>query len=141
MNEDKNTFQRTMYMGANKETRKRALELRKNMTNSERKLWGYLRNKQVLGYKFRRQHALDLFIADFYCHEARLVIEIDGMIHSKIKQSEWDISRTAELNRQGIQVIRFTNNQVLNEVRNVVNEIEEVLKLIQRNKYLNTTIT
>ena len=101
-----------------------AKELRKNMTPAEKALWDKIRNRKVANCKFRRQHPIDIFIADFYCHEKKLVIEIDGEIHNA--QKEHDINRTAEMENYGIRVIRFTNDEIENELEKVVEKIEEV---------------
>jgi very-short-patch-repair endonuclease len=93
------------------------------MTNAEKILWDSLKNKQVLYLRFRRQHPIDLFIADFYCHTARLVIELDGEIHKS--QLEYDEGRTAEMERFDIEVIRFKNEEVENNIENVLKRIEE----------------
>jgi len=101
-----------------------AKELRKNMTPAEKILWDRLRNRKVANCKFRRQHPIDIFIADFYCHEKKLVIEIDGEVHNQ--QKEYDINRTAEMENYGITVVRFTNEEVEKELENVIKMIEEV---------------
>lgn len=89
----------------------RARELRQRMTPAERALWERLRGRQVGGFKFRRQHPLGPYIADFYCAEAKLVIELDGGIH----RDQWrdDAARTAQFEAHGNHVLRFTNEQVL----------------------------
>ena len=114
-----------LHLGANEGTLKTAKRLRKNMTETEKILWNELKNRKVKGLKFRRQHPSLFYIADFYCHEQRLVIEIDGGVHMLEKQKENDENRTAELERFGIRVIRFTNDQV-------INSIDEVLQTISR---------
>jgi very-short-patch-repair endonuclease len=86
-------------------------ELRKKPTTAETLLWEALRNHGFANLKFRRQHPVKWFIADFYCHEARLVIEVDGGIHNNSDQAEYDQNRTAELEELGIQVIRFSTLQ------------------------------
>ena len=88
----------------------RAKELRKEMTSAEKILWERLRNRQVGGFKFRRQHPMGSFIADFYCAECKLVIEIDGDIH--ISQVEADAERTEIIESFGYRVIRFRNAEV-----------------------------
>src|SRR5690349_2542855 len=88
-----------------------AREMRANPTPAENHLWRRIRNQQVLGYKFRRQHTIDRFIVDFYCTEARLVIEVDGSIHEE--QQEADQLRTEFLESLGLRVLRFTNAEVL----------------------------
>ena len=113
------------YFGATPETKSRAAELRKNMTDQEKYLWRYLRNRKMKGLKFRRQHPVDIYILDFYCHECRLAIEVDGEIHSTPDQKEWDENRTHELNEFGIYVLRFTNNYVWNNMKDVLTKIEQ----------------
>jgi very-short-patch-repair endonuclease len=117
---------KTMYFRAKPGTLETARNLRKRMTNSEILLWERLKGKQILGIKFRSQHPIDIFIADFYCHKARLVIELDGEIHEG--QSDYDDGREAEIEKYDIKVIRFTNEEVFNDIDNVVNKIIAVVK-------------
>ena len=106
-------------------------DLRKNPTKAEKILWKALRNRKLLNMKFRRQQPIfhDLtgretfFIADFYCHEKNLIIELDGTIHNfKIKQ---DKERTEILNSLGLRIIRFSNNEVENNLNNVIKKISK----------------
>ena len=98
--------------------------LLKNETEAEKEIWKYLRSKQ-LGYTFRRQHIIDNFIVDFVCLSKKLVIEIDGGIH--LTQIEEDELRTLKLNSKGFRVIRFTNEEVLNNIESVVERIKKEL--------------
>ncbi len=98
---------------------------RKNPTSAEQVLWEYLRKQQVLGVKFRRQHSIDDFIVDFVSLEYRLIIEVDGEIHTQ--QKEYDALRTEYLNAAGFEVIRFTNAEVLNDIQTVINKIKSKL--------------
>lgn len=93
------------------------------MTEAEDILWKHLRNKKLNGLKFRRQHPLDIFIADFYCHEKKLVIELDGGIHDILEQKEYDEGRTSELEGKGFKVIRFRNEEIMNDLEDVLNRI------------------
>ncbi len=77
-----------------------------------------------MGLRFRSQHPIDIFIADFYCHPIKLVIEIDCGIHKSRDQKEYDIGRTAELNDWGIEVMRFTNDEIDKNIIHVIKEIE-----------------
>ncbi len=130
-----NTHEYEFYFGASAETKSRAAELRKNMTDEEKYLWRYLRNRQMKELKFRRQHPVDIFILDFYCHECRLAIEVDGGIHQTPDQKEWDKNRTFELNEFGITVLRFTNEVVWNHMKDVLKQIEkEIEKLLDAEK-------
>ena len=112
-----------MFYGAPPHVFEKARELRKNMTPAEETLWEHLNKRQMKGYKFRRQHPIFEFIADFYCHTLKLVVEVDGGIHKLNRQKEYDIKRTDEMNRFGITVIRFTNRQVMNQIDDVLNEL------------------
>jgi very-short-patch-repair endonuclease len=116
-------IEKSMYYGAKPETFEAARILRENMTFHEKLLWNRLKLKQICGAKFRRQHPIDFFIADFYCHEAKLVLEIDGEIHD-IKK-DYDVGRSAEMEKYFIKVIRFTNSEVENNIEMVINEIED----------------
>ncbi len=101
-------------------------QLRHEATPAEEKLWQILRDRQLHGYKFRRQHAISRFVADFYCARARLIIEIDGPIHAF--QTEEDLERQSILEEMGFQVIRFTNDQVLMHPNRVLAQIIEHLE-------------
>src|SRR5258706_11729199 len=101
-----------MFFGASPEIFRRAEELRNRMTPAEQMLWDELKGKKLNGLKFLRQHPLNNFIADFYCHQKKLVIELDGSVHAKDDQPEYDRGRTEELTAFGIKVIRFRNEMV-----------------------------
>jgi very-short-patch-repair endonuclease len=116
---------KTMYFKATPGILENARRLRENMTDYERLLWEKLKGKQICGLRFRRQHPIDIFIADFYCHEVRLVVEIDGEIHNQ--QKEYDISRTAEMERYNIGVIRFKNSEIETDIKKVVKKIESTV--------------
>ncbi len=116
-------IEKAMYFGAKPETFEAARILRKNMTLSEKLLWEKLKLKQICGVRFRRQHPIDFFIVDFYCHEARLVVEIDGEIHNQ--RREYDDGRSAEMEKYFIKVIRFTNSEVESNIEWVINKIED----------------
>ena len=113
-----------MFYGAKRTIFQNACELRKEMTPAEKVLWNRL-NKSQLGVRFKAQHPIDIFIADFYCHKYKLIVEVDGEIH--LSQKEDDENRTAELERFGLTVIRFTNKEVLNDVEKVVDEIRKII--------------
>jgi very-short-patch-repair endonuclease len=93
------------------------------MTPSEKILWESLKGKSLGGHKFRRQHPVDKFIVDFYCHELKLVIELDGGIHDTLDQMEYDSGRTYELEEFGLKILRFKNELVLNDLSFVIQEI------------------
>ena len=119
-----------MYFRATPEIINNARMLRENMTASEKLLWERLKTKQICGVRFRRQHPIFIFIADFYCHEARLVVEIDGEIHNQ--QIEYDDGRSAEMEKFFIKIIRFTNYEVENKIdeviENITNTVNQRLK-------------
>jgi very-short-patch-repair endonuclease len=105
----------------------RCRAFRRNGTDSERLLWRLLRARQLAGAKFRRQHQFGPYILDFYCHEARLAIEVDGSQHlTQLGQIE-DADRTAYLAARGLRVMRFSNSEVLQETEAVARKIWEAL--------------
>ncbi len=107
----------------------RARELRKKQTPAEAFLWELLRNRQLLGFKFRRQHQFGDYIADFYCHEAQLVIECDGSAHNPNEAWHHDQERDAYMIAQGLRVLRFSNERILTDTENVLDEIASYLPL------------
>ncbi|WP_240925062.1 endonuclease domain-containing protein [Maribellus sediminis] len=115
----------SMFYGAKPHIFEKAKMLRKNMTGAEKLLWEQLKGKKILELRFRSQHPIDIFIADFYCHPLKLVIEVDGGIHKSKEQNEYDIGRTAELNYWGIEVVRFTNEEIENDIKKVINSIKQ----------------
>ena len=106
-------------------TTTRARSLRTGMTETERLLWQVLRGKQINGYRFRRQHPIGRYIADFACIEQKMVIELDGGQHQD--QLVYDQARSTFLQAQGWQVLRFWNNDVLNNIDGVLASIAERL--------------
>ena len=104
-----------------------AKQNRKKATLAEKILWEHLRNKEQ-GAEFRRQHIIADYIADFVCLDRMLVVEVDGGYHSEREQTENDQMRTMRLNRLGFRVIRFTNEEVLNNIEYVLREISEALR-------------
>jgi very-short-patch-repair endonuclease len=104
----------------------KAKELRKSMTEAVRILWKHLRNNRLAGLKFRRQHPLDIFIADFYCHQKKLIIELDGGIHDTFEQKEYDEGRTFELESKGYKILRFKNVDVFNDIDSVLARIKNL---------------
>jgi very-short-patch-repair endonuclease len=121
------TYDYPLHLGASKEIFKRASALRLNMTYAEKVLWKALRNRRFKNYKFRRQHPIGQFIADFYCHQSKVVIEVDGGIHNLTSIAEHDEGRTFELEQQGIKVIRFTNDEIINDLEKVLGRVEDNL--------------
>jgi very-short-patch-repair endonuclease len=107
--------------------RNRARSLRKRQTDAERLLWYRLRSRQLAGYKFRRQQAMGVYIVDFICLESKLIIELDGGQHAT--QIEYDAKRSSYLNSHGFKVLRFWNNDVLQDIDAVLEFIR--LELIK----------
>ena len=103
-----------------------AKENRNNPTEAERRLWFYLSNKQ-LGVRFRRQHIIGQYIADFACLEKMLIIELDGGYHSLPEQQISDEQRTADLQEKGYRVIRFTNEELFNGIDIILTKIKNAL--------------
>jgi very-short-patch-repair endonuclease len=118
----------SLYLGAKRIDFSNARTLRRTSTEAEQLLWNKLRNKKLNGFKFRRQHPIAGYIADFYCHEARLIIEIDGGIHDLPDHQEYDVGRTHSLDNQGIRLIRFRNNEIIENLENVLKQIATYLK-------------
>ncbi|MDD5338819.1 MAG: endonuclease domain-containing protein [Dehalococcoidales bacterium] len=98
-------------------------DLRKNMTEAERLLWSKIRMKQLKGLLFSRQKPIGEYIADFYCHQANLVIEIDGGQHFLKDNMEYDKVRDEYMISMGIDVLRFTNSEVLTNIDGVIETI------------------
>lgn len=121
------SVERNMYYGAKPELFRLAERMRKNYTSAEKALWKYLKKLRSEGLVFRRQHPIDFYIADFYCHKIKLVIEVDGDIHLNQKNIEYDDSRSGELERFGITVIRFRNEEVLNDNKSVISKINLII--------------
>ena len=117
------------------DTRKAAFakELRNGMTKAEACLWKYaLKAGKLKGYGFHRQWPMFGYIADFYCAELRLIIEVDGGIHCTKAQQEHDARRTERLESEGFQVVRFTNEQVLMHMRSVIGHLEDLVDKIEQ---------
>ncbi|MDH3944340.1 MAG: DUF559 domain-containing protein [Anaerolineae bacterium] len=103
------------------EVRERARQLRENPTPVEVKLWKRLKGRGLGEYKFRRQHPIGRFIVDFYCHRAKLIVELDGGVHRG--QQEYDEERSLWFERHGLKVIRFLNALVETEMESVLKAI------------------
>ena len=101
----------------------RRKELRNNPTNAEDKLWRHLRNKQLFGLVFRRQHGIGPYVADFYHSRSRTVIEVDGEIHLSTEVRKADQHREEFLTEHGYKIVRFSNHEVLNDTGGVLKKI------------------
>ena len=124
MRKDDPYYQEGMWKGAPSNNFGRANFLRSQMTEAEKHLWEELKMEPFTKYRFRRQHPVQNFIVDFYSHALKLVIEVDGEYHEDNEQGETDRKRTEILEFHGLKVIRFTNKEVLNNTKKVLEEIK-----------------
>jgi very-short-patch-repair endonuclease len=99
-------------------------ELRTNLTRAEKILWFSLKDSQLDGRKFRRQHGIGPYIVDFYCPECRAIVELDGAVHQGLLASERDDDRTRYLESLGMRVIRFENCEILENLERVMEAIK-----------------
>lgn len=122
-----------LFFEANKTVIDYSKNLRKEQTPTEKLLRSNLRNRNLRGFKFRRQHPIKSYIVDFYCAEKMLSIEVDGGIHLNKEQKEYDINRTKELNLLGIKELRFTNEEIsinmTDVLKKIVNELENIIRI------------
>jgi very-short-patch-repair endonuclease len=125
MTEERVTEFGTVLPRGSRELVKRARELRHDATSAEQVLWERLRGRKIAGRKFRRQHPVGRFVADFFCDDARLVIEVDGAIHQEPTQQERDATREYILRESTLTVLRFSNDHVLNRTDQVVQMITD----------------
>lgn len=124
MNPKKPTYK---YLHNRKYLKKKRKNLRNSGTPAEAILWTYLKKRQLGGCKFRRQHSIGNFILDFYCHEKRLAIELDGNVHNSLNGHLQDVTRDEWLAQQGIKVLRFENKLIFQDLNRVLEEILESL--------------
>jgi very-short-patch-repair endonuclease len=103
--------------------KQRRRELRRNQTETEKALWAYLRNRQFYGIRFFRQYSIGPYILDFYCPTMKLAVELDGGQHNQYENREYDATRSEYLKAQGIDVMRFWNNEVLLDIQSVLSEL------------------
>ncbi len=108
-------------------TLERARALRRNQTGPEKALWEYLRSREFMGAKFRRQHPFGPYILDFFCVEHRLAVEVDGQTHSMPGGPEGDRERESWIESQGVRVLRFSNDLVIANAEGVAMKIRAVL--------------
>ena len=115
-------------MYKNSEQREFARQLRKNMTDAERRLWGVLRCEQLKGFKFRRQTAIGDFVVDFVCFSRKLIVELDGGQHNEELAKTYDANRSEWLNSQGFRVVRFWNHEVFENLYGITDVIWKSLE-------------
>jgi len=119
------------FLFNNQSLKNRRRELRANQTNAEKKLWEFLRNKELDGFKFNRQHSIGPYILDFYCPEFRFGIELDGNQHNENESKIYDKDREKILQASNIKVIRFWNGEVENNIDKVLEKILFEIKKCQ----------
>ncbi|WP_100629859.1 endonuclease domain-containing protein [Algoriphagus formosus] len=123
-----------MHHKASPEIFRRAKELREQMTPAEQILWEKLRANRLNGLHFRRQHPVSKYIVDFFCHEYLLALEIDGGIHQSEDQRIRDNGREEDLQQLDLNILRFSNDEVLNEIQTVLNRILSEIERIRKGK-------
>lgn len=112
------------------ERTRKARVLRNSMTLAEKLLWSRLRSKQIDGYKFRRQHPVFNYIVDFYCHELKLIVEVDGEIHYLADQADYDKRRDKLLTINGFHIYRISNHEVVTDLNSAVNKLKIFISTI-----------
>jgi very-short-patch-repair endonuclease len=117
-----------MPQGARASVLQNAEKNRLNNTPAEAALWEAIRLKKLDGFRFRNQHAIGAYVVDFYCHEAKLAVEVDGEYHAEPNQKEYDEDRTMRIEAAGVKILRFTNHEVLTNLEAVLVKIRVCLK-------------
>lgn len=112
-----------MFYGATPDVFEKARLLRSNETLAEKRLWERLYRNQLNGFRFKRQHPIAAYVADFYCHKALLVVEVDEAYHNKPKQRTLDQSRTEHILSIGLKVLTFSDKEVLSDIESVLSKI------------------
>ena len=122
----------TKHFNKRKELEKRR-KLRKEETYVEKIVWLHLRDRQILGYKFRRQYSVDHFVIDFYCPELKLAVEIDGDVHEIPEQKDYDKARQKYLEKFGINFIRIKNEEFLGNPNKAFSKIEKkIISIVEK---------
>ncbi|HEY3386501.1 MAG TPA: endonuclease domain-containing protein [Saprospiraceae bacterium] len=125
---------RNMHLGAKSSVFRNADRLRRNPTEAEEVLWKHLRNRQMEGVKFRRQHPIKGYVADFYANSLKFIIELDGGYHNNSVQKFYDKDREDILNDYNIDFLRFTNDEVLHNINHVLSVIRERIIVLKHSK-------
>ena len=128
---------RNMHLGAKASTFSNAFNLRKKLTEAEKLLWDRIKDRQIEGVRFRRQHPMKNYVVDNFANELKLSIEIDGLYHIEPSQQFYDKDRSEVLNENQITVIRFTNSQIYFRIDEVVDEIRNTIILLRSQKVKN----
>ena len=104
------------------------------MTKAETILWTQLKGRKLLGQKFRRQHSINNYVVDFFCSSLKLAIEIDGLTHLSKEEIEKDFERQSEIEKFGVEFLRFDNDRIYNDLANVIDEIINKIKVVAGTK-------
>jgi imidazole glycerol-phosphate synthase subunit HisF len=126
-------MKKEMFYSATAPIFKRAKELRNQPTDAERILWMHVRTRPA-GYKFRRQHPVGNYILDFYCHQLKLAIEVDGSIHHIEEVMQEDQERQSVIEKEGIRFIRVSNDEIMQHMNTVIEKINFSIDECQRKK-------
>lgn len=116
------------FHGATPAKFRKARSLRLTMTEAEKYLWKHIRRNQLDGLRFRRQHPAGRYILDFYCHDAKLAVEADGLYHQQPEQQIYDKQRDKDIESMGIKIIHFTNEEIFKKINDVLKRITECAK-------------
>lgn len=106
----------------------RRRQLRNSMPRAEIFLWARLKKKQIMGYKFRRQHSIGYYVIDFYCPKLKLAIEVDGDSHFSEEGKKYDLKRENYIKSFGIRFLRITNLDVYNNMGGIIEKLMEIIK-------------
>jgi len=109
-------------------------KLRQNQTEAEKLIWRFLRSRQLLGHKFKRQYSIDHFVIDFYCPELKLAVEADGATHNESGRKEYDIRREKYLNKFGVSFVRIKDEELFGNPNKAFDKIEEAIKQLKESK-------
>jgi len=123
----------TKHFNKSSETLKRR-KLRQNQTEAEKLIWRFLRNRQLLGHKFKRQYSVDHFVIDFYCPELKLAVEADGATHNESGSKEYDIRREKYLKKFGVSFLRIKDEELFGNPNKAFAKIEEAIKQLKESK-------
>ena len=127
-----------MKVTYNPKLKELARKLRNNSTRAEITLWGYLKGKQMMGYGFHRQRPIEDFIVDFFCMKLKVVIELDGYTHGFENVVVRDKLKEERLRQLGISVLRFQDNEVVNDIDNVLRAIQCFIEEFERKEKIHT---
>jgi len=109
-------------------------KLRQNPTEAEKLIWRFLRKRQLLGHKFKRQYSIDHFVIDFYCPELKLAVEVDGATHNESGRKEYDIRREKYLEKFGLNFVRIKDEELFGNPNKAFAKIEDAAKKLKENK-------